>query len=426
MKFSHRLFIVLLIMSFWVLPLQAQEEGQPYIIQLNDSLWKLAEKYLGSGFAYSAIIEGTAAKAGEDSSFTLITDANQISVGQKIWIPTGGEIDSPANNEVESPAQTTSDAQVQSTSVSADGPVGHIAFSFWNPESNRCTYEVDIISVPACLGNSAQCQAERRIMTFNNISEPALSPDGSRLAFRSWGGPVGENNPYDGCASALEARYLANSTLDGAEFRGTGGFWEDSHPDWSPDGNRLIFDSSRNGDGIIRIFTISPDGENEHDLRLAGQQPSWAPDNNRFVMRACDFTGNRCGLWIADAAGNRLQPALEYDRAAHPDWSPLNEEIVYQSPENGSWDLFIINADGSGKRQLTDGEGIEGLPAWSPDGQWIAYLSNQGSGWQIEIMRADGTAQQIIFPFDGGIFAPTAVEPYGVRDWIDEQISWSK
>jgi TolB protein len=219
---------------------------------------------------------------------------------------------------------------------------------------------------------------------------------------------------------------MANSTLDGTEFRGTGGFYEDSHPDWSPDGNRLIFDSSRNGDGITRIYTINPDGDAEQDLRLAGQQPSWAPDNNRFVMRACDFTGNRCGLWIADAAGNRLQPALEYDRAAHPDWSPLDEQIVYQSPENGSWDLFVINADGSDKRQLTDGEGIEGLPAWSPDGQWIAYLSNQGGGWQIEIIRADGTNQQLVFPFDGGIFRPSAVEPYGVRDWIDEQISWSK
>jgi Tol biopolymer transport system component len=270
---------------------------------------------------------------------------------------------------------------------------------------------------------------------LNNISEPTLSPDGLRLAFRGWGGPIGENSPFADCAMAHPFRLLGNTTLDGAEFTGLGGFWEDSHPDWSPDGQRLLFDSGRNGDGIIRILLISADGSKEEELRIAGQHPSWAPDNQRFVYRGCDQTGNRCGLWLAsatpvkswEAGQNMLGPVLEEARAAHPDWSPVKDEIVYQSPASGSWDLYIISADGAGQRQLTTHPGIEGLPGWSPDGQWIAYVAHDGQNWSLRIVSRDGTDDRLIFAYDGGFYAlPQAAEPYGTRDWMDEQISWSQ
>jgi TolB protein len=292
-----------------------------------------------------------------------------------------------------------------------------------------------VIDVPACLGGAESCQANRRVFVLNNVSEPALSPDGTRLAFRGWGEPPTEDNPYFGCAKPVPVRYLANTTLDGTELRGAGGFWEDSHPDWSPDGKRLLFDTGRNGDDIIRILVINVDGSGEEDLRIAGQQPSWASDNERFVYRGCDVTGNRCGLWLAKAIPakpwetgfNMLGPVLEEPAAAHPDWSPLGDQIVYQSPASGSWDLHLINADGSGKRQLTNDPAIEGLPAWSPDGQWIAYVSDVGGNWGIWVIRADGSERRQLFAYDGGIYKiPKVVEPYGQRDWLDEQISWSK
>ena len=127
-----------------------------------------------------------------------------------------------------------------------------------------------------------------------------------------------------------------------------------------------------------------------------------------------------------DLGLNLLGPVLEEAEAAHPDWSPVGEQIVYQSPVNGSWDLYVINADGSGKRQLTNDLGIEGLPAWSPDGQWIAYLSNADGNWGIWAIRADGSQRQLLYPFDGGIFTPLAITPYFSRDWLDEQVSWSR
>lgn len=424
---------ILMIASFFDQPLaQAQsEEGQVYIVQASDTLWSIAQKLLGDGNKFETIIAATNAKHAHDPSFSLIQDPGLLVAGSKLWIPNTPQL--PITN-LQAPTSTNPSSQSFLPPQSAL-PSGHIAFSFWNNAPNRCTYEINVIDVQACSQSAAACQANRRVFSLNNVSEPALSPDGTRLAFRGWGDPPTKDNPFYGCAPAVKARYLANTTLDGTELRGVGGFWEDSHPDWSPDGKRLLFDTGRNGDGITRILLINADGSGEEDLRIAGQQPSWASDNERFVYRGCDLTGNRCGLWLARALPakpwetgfNMLGPALQEAEAAHPDWSPASDQILYQSPVGGSWDIYAINADGTGQRQLSTDPAIEGLPTWSPDGQWLAYLSDAGGNWGIWIMRPDGTERRQLFSYDGGTYTlPAVAEPYGVRDWLDEQISWSR
>jgi Tol biopolymer transport system component len=326
------------------------------------------------------------------------------------------------------------------SAAAPDLPGGHIAFSFWNRAPNRCTYEINIIRVADCLSGSEACQATRRIFPLNNVSEPALSPDGQRIAFRGWGDPPSADSPFLHCAPALKARYLANTTLDGTELRGTGGFWEDAHPDWSPDGQRILFDSARNSDRITRLFVINADGSNEGDLRIIGQHPSWAPDNQRFVYRGCDLTGNRCGLWLAqaspvmpwDTGKNMIGPIVLDEAASHPDWSPVSDEVVYQTPGSDNWDVMVVDASAADvaarePRVLVAEPAREGLPRWSPDGQWVAYVSDASGDWGIWIVRRDGSERHLLFQFDGGVYAlPEAWEPYGVRDWLDEQISWSQ
>jgi hypothetical protein len=421
-------------------PILAQEAGQVYIVQGDDTLWKIAEKYLGDGDRFGEIVAATNAKRAEDASFARIEDAGLIFSGSKLWIPAAGEL--PAKQEPTSPETfaNTTGLQPALQPTGSGGPGGHIAFSFWNNAPERCTYEIDVIDVQACMTSPEACQASRRIFALNNASEPALSPDGTRLAFRGWGDIPEKfeedkrDHPYYNCPGPKAERHMGYTTLDGTNYRGIGQYWEDSHPDWAPDGQRILFDTGRHGDDIVRIMVISADGSYEEDLRIAGQQPSWAPDSERFVYRGCDLTGNRCGLWLAkafpvqawDLGLNLIGPVLTEPAAAHPNWSPVSEEIVYQSPAGDSWDLYVINTDGSSKRQLTNDPAIEGLPAWSPDGQWVAYLSDKGGSWGIWVMRADGSESQLLFPFDGGIFTPKPITPYFGRDWLDEQISWSK
>lgn len=403
-------------------------DDQVYVVQANDTLFKLAEKYLGDGHRYPEIVAATNARAAQDAAITAISNPNIIQLGASIWIPAAGP--------------TSAAAPLPAQSQPVPGQLaGHIAFGFWNNSPERCVYEINVIDVSACQAGSTQCQANRRIFALNNASEPALSADGSRLAFHGWG-PYPEkynedkiDHPYYNCPGPFAERMLGHTTPDGTDYYRLASYWEDSHPDWSPDGSRLLFDTARLGDDITRIMAVSADGHTEETLRLTGQQPSWAPDNDRFVYRGCDLTGNRCGLWQAralpveawDVGKNLIGPILEEPEAAQPDWSPVDQQIVYQSPVGGSWDLYVINADGSGKRQLTSAPGIEGLPVWSPDGQWVAYLSNADGNWGIWAIRADGSSQPLkLFAFDGGGFTPQAIPPFGPRDWLDEQISWSR
>jgi hypothetical protein len=66
----------------------AQEAGgQPYVVQKDDWLSKIADKYYGDMFAYPIIVEATNAKAAEDSSFAVIKNPDLIEIGQKLWIP---------------------------------------------------------------------------------------------------------------------------------------------------------------------------------------------------------------------------------------------------------------------------------------------------------------------------------------------------
>lgn len=435
MRFAYRLLVLFMLAALLAVPLAgvslaqgAGGEGEEYTVQADDSLWKLAEKYLGDGNRFGEIVEATNAKHAEDSAFALIDDPGIIHPGSRLWIPAPGA-EQAAAAPAAAPTVTTSPV------VGAGGsPGGHIAFSFWNNGPGRCTYEINVIDVQACLESPGKCQANRLVFSLNNVSEPALSPDGARIAFRGWGEPSSEDSPYKDCAPAIPYRYLVNATLDGTDLKGTGGYYEDSHPDWSPDGKRILFDSARHSDRVSRIMLIDADGANEHELRIAGQQPTWAPDGDRFAFRGCDMTGNRCGIWQAhavevmswDAGKNLIGPVVEELEAAHPDWSPNSEQIVYQSPKGGSYDLYVVNADGSGLRRLTSDPSVEGLPAWSPDGEWIAYVSDSGGNWGIWAIKADGSEQHKLFSYDGGIYAlPKAVDPYGQRDWLDEQISWS-
>ena len=417
--------------------LAQSETGQQYIIQADDTLWKIAQKYLGDGNRYPEIVAATQSRHTADSSFAALTNVNVIRTGSKIWIPVTDPI---VTTPTESALSAIPTAPVSSATATA-APAGQIAFSFWNNSPERCTYEINVIDVQSCLSDPAACQTTRRIFSLNNAGEPALAPDGNRLAFRGWGAiPEKYKNdtldhPYFNCPGPHAERQIGHATLDATDYFRMGGFWEDSHPDWSPDGTRLLFDTAREGDGITRIMALSADGRHEDTLRIAGQQPSWAPDNDRFVYRGCDLTGNRCGLRLGralpveawDVGLNMLNVVLEEPEAAHPDWSPVNDEIVYQSPVKGSWDLYSIKADGSDRRRLTTDPAIEGLPVWSPDGQWVAYLSDKNGNWGIWLIPADGSAAPVqLFAFDGGTFTPKAIPPYGGRDWLDEQISWSR
>ena len=215
---------------------------------------------------------------------------------------------------------------------------------------------------------------------------PTLSPAGDRL--------VVTFHPNDTLPPRLLffvdiATGLATPVFDyhnAFDDESIGPRWSDTHPAWSPDGERLAFASNRDGDYEIYVLHLETG-----DLRQ-----------------------------ITDNDG--------YDGC--PSWSAGGGRMVFASDRAGTFDIFVMNADGSAPVQLTNTPLLEDAPSWSADGAFIAYSGSPDGAWHnrdIYVMNADGTDSRRLttnplgdvgpawspFPLPDS-FLPSAVE---VQSW---------
>ena len=221
---------------------------------------------------------------------------------------------------------------------------------------------------------------------------PALSPDGSKIAFISnrAGGGFGL---YIMSVSAPNAQPILVS-------QGIADF----HSAWSTDGTKLVFTDEGNGNRDIAV--VDANGANKVYLTggvgSSDDDPSWSPNGSKIA-----FTSNRSGkaeIWVMDANGanpTQLTFSPGASEARHATWSPDGSKILFASfndtdPANS--EIEVMNAaDGSGRTNLTNSAAIENRPAWSPDGSKIAYYSIASPSityGEIFIMDADGSNQK--------------------------------
>ncbi len=81
--------------------------------------------------------------------------------------------------------------------------------------------------------------------------------------------------------------------------------------------------------------------------------------------------------------------------------------ITFQSVRDGNWEIYLINADGTGLTNLTQNPASDINPEWSPDGRKIAFLSERDGNWEIYLMNADGTGLVNVTRHPGGDFDPS-------------------
>jgi Tol biopolymer transport system component len=193
----------------------------------------------------------------------------------------------------------------------------------------------------------------------------------------------------------------------------------DEHPLWSPDGQKIAFESLR--DGPIDIYVMNADGTNE--ARLADDPatrygPAWSPDGEQvaFLRSPTESPGSGADdIYVMDSDGTNERRLTQTDSdpetrisLGSPVWSPDGEKLAFSSsairvtpassaspgsagaataPAEGMTGIYVINVDGTGLYKLTS---TAAAPTWSPDGNKIAFYEKSA----IYLINPDGTGRK--------------------------------
>ena len=229
---------------------------------------------------------------------------------------------------------------------------------------------------------------DTRLVFEGDAVQPHWSPNGSRISY--WMQTGGQRDIWTIPADGGEPiAVTSDAPLD----------WS---PVWSPDGNYVYFSSDRSGS--MNLWRVPVDEET--GARLGEPEPVTTGASGENVHLSISADGSRMAYAIRRTAGNIMkagfdpstngllgEPVLVTEGSVTTsgvDVSPNGELLAFYRirPQE---DLFISRPDGTGVRQLTNDRYNDRVPRWSPDGTKIAFYSNRSGAYQLWTINADGS-----------------------------------
>jgi Tol biopolymer transport system component len=245
--------------------------------------------------------------------------------------------------------------------------------------------------------------SEETRLTYHDYSDdywPEYSPDGTQIAFTSGRGDDLYYQVYVMNADGTNVRRVTSNQQG-----------HNAESAWSPDGTQIAFRSNRDG-GDWEIYVINVDGTNERRLTYsvgADIDPAWSPDGTKIAFpsfRNSPSIANPYGLdsidiYVMNVDGsNQVNLTDNFDGLGarndyYPAWSSDSARLsfVYDGGNAAHTDqIFVMNADGSGRVNLSNNAFYEYNPSWSSDNSRITFSTDEADGHSdIFVMNADGS-----------------------------------
>ena len=285
------------------------------------------------------------------------------------------------------------------------GAEGDIGNPSWSPDGRRVVYQQGPIATTAAPRAPGEVLAgsDPRYELVYASGFPAVSPDGRRLVVSE---RTGRGRPDDRTGLAV---WNTDGTDPRRIFRAEGSVLA---PQWSSDGEWIVFGVGNYFLARTRpahLMMVRADGSGGRVLTTGEGNagfPSFSPQGTAVVYRFwSDKAGGLRVVTLADGAVRTLTTG--YDN--FPVWSPRGDRIVFSRLADDDFDIYTMRPDGSGVTRLTTSPGNDSHPAWSADGDHILFSSSR-FGFKDEapmadipqpygelfIMNADGSKQRAL------------------------------
>jgi TolB protein len=218
----------------------------------------------------------------------------------------------------------------------------------WSPDGNRVLYSVSAQDTARLYSVQADGTGRREILHVPGRN-PMISPDGRKVIYA-----VGGWQDMQVAIADLDGSHARQISPPGAAYY--------NHR-FSPDGSLVA--ASRSAPSDMQVWVFGVDGKNArpltHFTQGRPQAPAWSPDGRKIVVQGTvpdskDPKKHVGNIWVVDlqnGEGTKLAEHTEPYLDETPSWFPDGKHIAFQSDRTGRWEVWVMNADGTGARQVT-------------------------------------------------------------------------